>query len=423
MRETKWQLESNNKMNKSDTLDSCSFCGKHKDTVAKLIVGADVAICNECVELCETLLKDEPVRKIESTPSLDPWAIKAHLDQYVIGQDRAKTVLSVAITNHYKRINAKNQDTEVEKANILMLGPTGSGKTLLARTVARYLDVPFVIADATSLTEAGYVGDDVETVISRLYTASGNDVEKTQRGIVFLDEIDKISRRSESASITRDVSGEGVQQALLKLVEGTKCRIQPTGGRKHPGNEMVEIDTKDILFIGGGAFVGLDNIVNNRIKGTSIGFSAEIKRDTKGDLDLVTPDDIVKFGMIPEFVGRFPSWVALRELALEDLISILNTVKNCYVDQYKWLFEQDQVDLEFEREALTCIAQNTIKNKTGARGLHSELERVLLPHMFNLKRYQTQGINHVLIDKSLVNNPKELEGNHAQTARKISNSN
>jgi ATP-dependent Clp protease ATP-binding subunit ClpX len=409
-------------MNKNDTLNSCSFCGKHKDVVAKLIVGVDVAICNECVELCESLLHDEPTTKTELKPSLDPRTIKEHLDQYVIGQDRAKMVLSVAIANHYKRINNKSQNIEVEKANILMLGPTGSGKTLLARTVARYLDVPFVIADATSLTEAGYVGDDVESVISRLYAASGNDVEKTQRGIVFLDEIDKISRRSESASITRDVSGEGVQQALLKLVEGTKCRIQPTGGRKHPGNDMVEIDTTDILFIGGGAYVGLENIVKNRVKGTSIGFAAEVNRNTKGDLDQVTPDDIVKFGMIPEFVGRFPSWVSLKELSLEDLISILNSVKNCYVEQYKWLFEQDEVNLEFEKEALTCIAENTIKNKTGARGLHSELERVLLPHMFNLKRYHTQGINHLLIDKTLVHNPKELENSHEQTARKIGNS-
>lgn len=409
-------------MSKIDTLDSCSFCGKHKDTVAKLIVGADVAICNECVDLCESLLKDDPVKKINAKPSLDPRAIKDHLDQYVIGQDKAKMVLSVAIANHYKRINNKDRDTEVEKANILMFGPTGSGKTLLARTVARYLDVPFVIADATSLTEAGYVGDDVETVISRLYAAAGNNVEKTQRGIVFLDEIDKISRRSESASITRDVSGEGVQQALLKLVEGTKCRIQPTGNRKHPGNDTVEIDTTDILFIAGGAFVGLDNIVKNRIKGTSIGFGAEVKRDSKGDLDQVTPDDIVKFGMIPEFVGRFPSWVSLKELSLEDLIAILNKVKNCYVEQYKWLFEQDQVDLEFENEALTSIAENTLQNKTGARGLHSELERVLLPHMFNLKFYRSQGIDHVLIDKNLVNNPRELEDTHAQTSRKVSNS-
>jgi ATP-dependent Clp protease ATP-binding subunit ClpX len=408
-------------MKTTENLDNCSFCGKHKDQVAKLIVGAEVAICNECVDLCQTLLEDAPVAKADKTPgALDPREIKRHLDEYVIGQDQAKIVLSVAVTNHYKRINNKEKQTEVEKANILMLGPTGSGKTLLARSVARYLDVPFVIADATSLTEAGYVGDDVESLISRLYAASGFDVEKTQRGIVFVDEIDKISRKSESTSITRDVSGEGVQQALLKLVEGTKCRIQPTGGRKHPGGDMIEIDTTDILFIAGGAFVGLDNIVKNRIKGTSIGFQAEVNQDTPGKLDMVTPDDLVRFGLIPEFVGRFPSWVALQELTLEDLISILTEVKNCYVDQYQWLFDQDQVALTFETDALKRIAENTIKNKTGARGLHSELERVLLPHMFNLPRYRDSEINSLTITQDLVNNPVELKGLHEQVARKVS---
>jgi ATP-dependent Clp protease ATP-binding subunit ClpX len=397
-------------MKTSDNVDNCSFCGKHKDNVLKLIVGADVAICNECVDLCQSLLLDETPVKLEADSILDPRAIKDHLDEYVIGQSKAKIVLSVAIVNHYKRINNKDKHTEVEKANILMLGPTGSGKTLLAKTVARYLDVPFVIADATSLTEAGYVGDDVESVISRLYAASGNSIEKTQRGIVFLDEIDKISRKSESSSITRDVSGEGVQQALLKLVEGTKCRITPQGGRKHPSGETIEIDTTDILFIGGGAFVGLDTIVKKRIKGTSIGFNAEVNQDAEGSLDMVTPDDLVRFGLIPEFVGRFPSWVALSELSLDDLILILTKVKHCYVDQYKWLFDQDHIKLDFDSEALTCIAENTIKNKTGARGLHSELERILLPHMFNLPRYKSDGIIQVKINKELVNNPTELKG-------------
>ena len=395
-------------MNENKSIDTCSFCGKHKDSVTKLIVGENVAICNECVDLCQTLLVDQPAAPDALQPSLDPREIRKHLDQYVIGQDAAKMVLSVAIANHYKRIGNKDKNTEIEKANILMLGPTGSGKTLLARTVARYLDVPFVIADATSLTEAGYVGDDVESLISRLYAASGFDLEKTQRGIVFVDEIDKISRKSESTSITRDVSGEGVQQALLKLVEGTKCRIVPQGGRKHPSGDTVEIDTRDILFIAGGAFVGLDNIVKNRIKGTSIGFGANVVSDAKGQLDQTTPDDLVRFGLIPEFVGRFPTWVALNELDKKDLVRILKEVKHNYVSQYQWLFRQDEVELEFTADSLDLIAERTIKNKTGARGLHSELERVLMPHMYNLARYRSDGIKHVDIDQNLVNSPKEL---------------
>ena len=398
-------------MKSPDTLDNCSFCGKHKDSVAKLIVGNEVSICNECVDLCQTLLKEELTEKSKeiTDDTLDPRAIKDHLDQYVIGQDHAKMVLSVAIANHYKRIANADPDTEIEKANILMLGPTGSGKTLLARTVARYLDVPFVIADATSLTEAGYVGDDVESLITRLYTAAGGDVDKTQRGIVFVDEIDKISRRSESASITRDVSGEGVQQALLKLVEGTKCRITPQGGRKHPAGDTVEIDTANILFIAGGAFVGLDNIVKSRVKGTSIGFSAQVVADsTSITLDKTTPEDLIKFGMIPEFVGRFPSWVALAELNKEDLVRILQDVKHSYVSQYQWIFKRDQVELEFSADSLDLIAERTIANKTGARGLHSELERVLLPHMYNLTRYRKGGIQVLNINTDLVNNPESL---------------
>ena len=399
-------------MKSPETLDNCSFCGKHKDSVAKLIVGSEVSICNECVDLCQTLLVEELPEKSKDTTddTLDPRAIKEHLDQYVIGQDHAKMVLSVAIANHYKRIANADVNIEIEKANILMLGPTGSGKTLLARTVARYLDVPFVIADATSLTEAGYVGDDVESLITRLYTAAGSDVAKTQRGIVFIDEIDKISRRSESASITRDVSGEGVQQALLKLVEGTKCRITPQGGRKHPSGETVEIDTANILFIAGGAFVGLDNIVKSRVKGTSIGFSAQVVADnTSVTLDKTTPEDLIKFGMIPEFVGRFPSWVALAELSKADLVRILQDVKHSYVSQYQWIFKRDQVELEFSADSLDLIAERTIANKTGARGLHSELERVLLPHMYNLARYRTHGIRTVSIDTQQVNIPEELK--------------
>jgi ATP-dependent Clp protease ATP-binding subunit ClpX len=395
-------------MKTPELTNTCSFCGKHKDVVTKLIVSDDVAICNDCVDLCQTLLTDEKPAVVP-TATLDPFEIKKHLDQFVIGQHRAKQVLSVAIVNHYKRVGNQDPNVEIEKTNILMLGPTGSGKTLLARSVARYLDVPFVIADATSLTEAGYVGDDVESLISRLFAASGNDVEKTQRGIVFIDEIDKISRKSESASITRDVSGEGVQQALLKLVEGTKCRITPQGGRKHPSGDTVEIDTRNILFIAGGAFVGMEAVIKSRVKGTSIGFGAQVGTEEVSTLDQVMPDDLVRFGMIPEFVGRFQSWVALNELSKDDLIRILTEIKYSYISQYHWLFEQDSVELNFTTASLELIAERTMKNKTGARGLHSELERVLLPHMFHLAQYRKQGITVVDIDTDQVLDPVELQ--------------
>jgi ATP-dependent Clp protease ATP-binding subunit ClpX len=395
-------------MKNIETLDTCNFCGKHKDAVTKLIVAENVAICNECVDLCQTLMVDDAV-PLEKIPTLDPLAIKHHLDQYVIGQDQAKQVLSVAVVNHYKRINNQDANTEIEKANILMLGPTGSGKTLLARTVARYLDVPFVIADATSLTEAGYVGDDVESLISRLFAAADYSVERCQRGIVFVDEIDKIARKSESTSITRDVSGEGVQQALLKLVEGTRCRITPQGGRKHPAGETVEIDTANILFIAGGAFVGLETILKNRIKGSTIGFGSKLANQDVGDLMAKTmPDDLVRFGLIPEFVGRFPSWVALQELTKEDMLRILQDVKHNYISQYHWLFERDEVALNFTQPALELIAERTIANRTGARGLHSELERVLMPHMFYLAEYRRQGITAVEIDVDQVTTPTQL---------------
>jgi ATP-dependent Clp protease ATP-binding subunit ClpX len=395
----------------ADTLTHCSFCMKHKDTVGKIIVSHDVAICNECVELCNTLLKDtKKSGKKEDTKKVvpDPHDIRDYLNQYVVGQHEAKIVLSVAIANHYKRINNPDNLTEIAKGNILMIGPTGTGKTLMARSVARYLDVPFVVADATTLTEAGYVGDDVESLIARLYTAANNDVERCQRGIIFLDEVDKISRKSESSTVSKDVSGEGVQQALLKLVEGTKCRIIPPGSRKQSTTDGIEIDTTNILFIAGGAFVGLENIIKNRLQGTSIGFNAKLATPVDVDLAEVAPDDLVRYGLIPEFVGRFSSYVSLHNLTKEQLISILTDVQHNFVEQYKWLFDQDGVELAFDNESLDLIADRTLTTRTGARGLHSELERVLLPHMFDLPQYKKANILQVTINKTQVNTPMTL---------------
>jgi len=395
-------------------LTHCSFCGSHKDVVKKLIVGDEVAICSDCIELCNQLIQDESSidqkeAKEEGIEKYDPYAIKEYLDQHVIGQDRAKSVLSVAIANHYKRITYPPKDLEISKGNVLIIGPTGSGKTLLARTVAKYLDVPFIVADATSLTEAGYVGDDVESMIQMLLQAAGNDKEKAERGIVFIDEIDKIARKSESTSITRDVSGEGVQQALLKLVEGTTCRVPASGGRKHPGGDMVEINTKNILFIAGGAFVGLKEIIAKRKVGTAIGFGATLADKNKKDcLDEVSPDDLTKFGMIPEFVGRFTTAVSIGELTKDQLVHILTDVKNSYIKQYQYLFSIDGIELDFDNKALDKIADNTLTLKTGARGLHTEIERVLMPHMFNVKKYKEKGIKKINISQEQVLEPKML---------------
>jgi ATP-dependent Clp protease ATP-binding subunit ClpX len=392
----------------SSAIDHCSFCDKHKDRVGKLIVSHKVAICNECVDLCGGLLKDKTVTQKKLIPVAvpDPKDIKDYLDLHVVGQEDAKVVLSVAIANHYKRIG--RGDAVIAKANILMIGPTGTGKTLMARKVAEYLDVPFVIADATCLTEAGYVGDDVESMITRLYTAADGNVERCQRGIVFLDEIDKIARKSESATVARDVSGEGVQQALLKLVEGTRCRIPVHGTKKNNNTETVEIDTTNILFIAGGAFVGLDRIVQNRIQGTAMGFGAQLSSSNAAENEPITPDDLVKYGMIPEFVGRFSSYVNLHALNKTQLISILTEIQGNFVGQYQWLFDQDSVALKFDSESLDLIAERTLQTKTGARGLHSELERVLLPHMFDLPRYRKQDILQVTINKTQVNTPMTL---------------
>lgn len=394
-------------MNKNqEQIDHCSFCNKHKDQIGKLIVSYNVAICNECVELCDRLLEDHKTspdpKNFLDIP--DPAEIKAYLDQYVIGQNDAKIVLSVAVTNHFKRISTNT--TQIQKANILMIGPTGTGKTLLVKTIAKYLKVPFVIGDATCLTEAGYVGDDVESLVSRLYQASNGDKELCQRGIIFLDEVDKIARKSESATVARDVSGEGVQQALLKLIEGTQCRIPAVPGKKTTA-DTVEIDTSNILFVAGGAFIGLDRIVKNRLQGTAIGFNAQMS-ESNSTVESTTTDDLVRYGLIPEFVGRFSTFVNLSELTKEQLIEILINVKDSFIEQYKTLFVVDGVELIFEKDSIEMIADRTIKNKTGARGLHAELERVLLPHMFNLPNYRRNNILKVVISKDQVNTPETL---------------
>lgn len=391
----------------------CSFCGHHKDEVKKLIVGDDVAICSSCIDLCNQLMVTDAIEDSpqvsENNKSFDAYSIKAHLDEHVIGQDDAKMVLSVAISNHYKRINHPPKDLEIQKGNILLIGPTGSGKTLLARSVAKYLNVPFVVADATNLTEAGYVGDDVESMIGMLLNLANGDIKLAERGIVFIDEIDKIARKGESTSITRDVSGEGVQQALLKLVEGTKCRVPAGNKRKNPQGDMIEVDTKNILFIAGGAFVGLNDIVKGRIKGSSIGFNADVQtKELPTELKKATPDDLTRFGMIPEFIGRFTSTISLEELTLDQLVDILTGVKNSFIDQYKYIFSLDDIKLKFSKEAIRTIAQNCLDLKTGARGLQAELEKILMPHMFHISKYKENNITEINIDVDLVKNPTPL---------------